>query len=48
MQRGNIAAQLIEEFLITSCGTRASVTRDMRMFPSQLDYELKRNAELLA
>ncbi len=29
VQRGNIAAQIIEEFSSTSCGTRASVTRDL-------------------
>jgi hypothetical protein len=41
MQRGNIAAQIIEEFSSTSGGTRASITRDTRLFPSQHDYQLK-------
>ena len=46
MQHGNIAARIIEEFLSTSCGTRAPVTRDTRVVSSQQDYQLKRNAEL--
>ena len=46
MRHGNIAVRIIEEFLSTSCGTRASVTRDTRVVSSQQDYQLKRNVEL--
>ena len=46
MRHGNIAVRIIEEFLSTSCGTRASVTRDTRVLSSQQDYQLERNVEL--
>lgn len=46
MQHGKSAARIIEEFLSASRGTRAPVTRDTRVVPSQQDYQLKRNVEL--